>query len=46
VDYQDKCSCLKKANVEINRKALAEMAVKDPASFSKLLTLASAKLES
>jgi ribosomal protein L20 len=37
---------LKKANVEINRKALAEMAVKDPSSFSKLLTLASAKLES
>jgi large subunit ribosomal protein L20 len=37
---------LKKANVEINRKSLAEMAVKDPSSFSRLVTLASAKLES
>jgi large subunit ribosomal protein L20 len=37
---------LKKADVEINRKALAEMAVNDPSSFSKLLTLASDKLKS
>jgi large subunit ribosomal protein L20 len=46
LSYSQFMDGLKKANVEINRKALAEMAVKDPASFSKLLTLASAKLES
>jgi len=34
---------LKKANVEINRKTLAEMAVNNPSDFSKLLTLASDK---
>ena len=37
---------LRKANVEVNRKALAEMAVNDPSSFSKLLSLASARLKS
>ena len=37
---------LRKANVTIDRKALAEMAVNDPPSFSKLLTLASSKPES
>lgn len=37
---------LKKANVAINRKALADMAVNDPSSFSKLLTLAADKLKS
>jgi large subunit ribosomal protein L20 len=37
---------LKKANVEINRKALADMAVNDPSSFSTLLSLASSKIKS
>lgn len=32
---------LKKANIDVNRKMLAEMAVNDPSSFSKLLELAS-----
>jgi large subunit ribosomal protein L20 len=31
---------LKKANIEINRKMLAEMAVNDPASFSKITKVA------
>jgi large subunit ribosomal protein L20 len=37
---------LRKANVEVNRKALADMAVNDPSGFSKLLSLASARLKS
>jgi len=32
---------LKKANIELNRKMLAQMAVLDPASFSKVAELAS-----
>ena len=32
---------LKKSNIEINRKMLAEMAVNDPTSFSKLVELVS-----
>ena len=35
---------LRMANVTINRKTLAEMAVSDPSGFSKLLELASDKL--
>jgi large subunit ribosomal protein L20 len=31
---------LKKANVELNRKILADMAVKDPQAFSQLVTVA------
>lgn len=46
LSYSQFTDGLRKANVEINRKALAEMAVNDPSSFSKLLTLASEKLES
>jgi len=34
---------LKKAGIEINRKALADMAVKEPASFSNLVALAGGK---
>jgi large subunit ribosomal protein L20 len=34
---------LKKAGVEINRKMLADMAVKEPESFSNLVTLAGGK---
>jgi len=37
---------LKKAGIEINRKMLAEMAVSDPASFSKLVKLASEAVKS
>ena len=45
LSYSQFMDGLKRANVEINRKALADMAVNDPSSFSKLLTLASAKLK-
>jgi len=34
-----------KANIELNRKMLAQMAVLDPASFSKVAELASQKDE-
>jgi large subunit ribosomal protein L20 len=37
---------LKKANVEINRKMLADMAVSDPAGFTKLVKLASDAINS
>lgn len=37
---------LRRANVAINRKALAEMAVSDPSGFSRLLTLATDQLKS
>lgn len=46
LSYSQFMDGLKKANVEINRKELAEMAVNDPSSFSKLLSLSSAKLKS
>jgi large subunit ribosomal protein L20 len=36
-------SGLKKAGVEINRKVLADLAVRDPAAFSKLTELAKAQ---
>lgn len=35
---------MKKANVDLNRKALSEMAIKDPAAFDSLLKLAKEKL--
>ena len=37
---------LKKANVEIDRKMLAEMTIKDPDSFVELVAMASAKQNS
>jgi large subunit ribosomal protein L20 len=37
---------LKKANIGINRKMLAEMAVTDPAAFSKLVKLAAEAVNS
>jgi large subunit ribosomal protein L20 len=36
---------LKKAGVEINRKMLADMAVKEPEAFANLVTLAKGKVE-
>jgi len=35
---------LKKADIELDRKVLAEMAVADPAGFSQVVSLASAQL--
>jgi large subunit ribosomal protein L20 len=46
LSYNQFINGLKRANVMINRKSLAEMAVSDSSSFSKLLTLASDKLRS
>jgi len=46
LSYSQFMDGLKKANVEINRKALADMAVNDPSSFSMLLSLASSKIKS
>jgi len=46
ITYNHFIEGLKKANVEINRKMLAEMAVHDPSSFSILLKLASSSTKS
>jgi len=46
LSYSQFMDGLRKADVVVNRKTLAEMAVNDPSSFSKLLTLASDKLKS
>jgi large subunit ribosomal protein L20 len=41
--YSQFMNGLKKAGIEINRKVLADMAVREPESFSKLVTLAGGK---
>jgi large subunit ribosomal protein L20 len=41
--YSQFMNGLKKAGIEINRKVLADMAVREPESFSKLVTLAEGK---
>jgi len=46
LSYSQFINGLRKADVSINRKVLAEMAVNDPSSFSKISTLASDKLKS
>jgi len=46
LSYSQLMDGLKKANVQINRKELAEMAVNDPSSFSTLLSLASSQIKS
>ena len=43
LSYSQFIEGMKKADVVINRKMLAEMAVNDPSNFSKLLKLASEK---
>jgi len=43
LSYSQLMGNLKKANIELNRKMLAQMAVLDPASFSKVAELAKAK---
>jgi large subunit ribosomal protein L20 len=40
ISYSQFINGLKKANVEVNRKMLADMAVKDPHAFSQLVTVA------
>jgi len=46
LSYSQFISGLRKANVIISRKTLADMAVSDTPSFSKLLALATDKLKS
>jgi len=40
LSYSQLMASLRKSNMSINRKMLAEMAVKDPEGFAKLTTLA------
>lgn len=42
--YSEFMNGLKRAEVELNRKALSEMAIKDPSAFETLLKLAKDKL--
>jgi large subunit ribosomal protein L20 len=41
MSYSQLIGSLKKANIQLNRKMLAQMAVLDPASFSQVTALAS-----
>jgi len=43
VSYSKLMGNLKKANIQLNRKMLAEMAILDPQGFSKVVELASQK---
>ncbi|MDJ1175796.1 50S ribosomal protein L20 [Roseofilum capinflatum] len=43
VSYSKLMGNLKKANIQINRKMLAEMAILDPKGFSKVVELATQK---
>jgi len=43
VSYNRLIASLRKSNVEINRKMLADMAVKDPEGFTELLASTSSK---
>ena len=45
LSYNQVISGLRKANVIISRKTLADMAVSDPTSFSRLLALVSDKVK-
>jgi len=40
LSYSQFMNSLKKAQVEVNRKMLAEMAVRDPIAFSRLVAVA------
>ena len=42
--YSKLVAALKKANIELNRKMLSELAISDPATFDKLVELAKANL--
>jgi len=44
--YSQFMSGLKKAGVEINRKMLADMAVREPEAFANLVTIAKGKIQS
>jgi large subunit ribosomal protein L20 len=44
--YSQFMTGLKKAGVEINRKMLADMAVREPEAFANLVTIAKGKIQS
>ena len=44
LSYSKLINGLKRANIELDRKILAEMAVSDPAAFSKVVRLAAEQL--
>ena len=44
ISYSRLMDGLKKANIDINRKMLSEMAINDPAGFAQLVELAKAAL--
>ena len=43
ITYSQFIDRLKKSGIEVNRKMLADMAVREPENFSNLLTLAGGK---
>ena len=45
ITYSQFMNGLKKSGIDINRKMLADMAVREPESFSSLVTLAGGKTE-
>ncbi len=45
LSYSQFMAGLKKSGVEINRKMLADMAVKEPESFANLVTMAKGKTQ-
>jgi len=44
MSYSRLMNCLKKAGIELNRKVLADMAVRDPQVFAKIAEAAKAKV--
>ena len=44
ITYRSLMSGLKKAGVEVDRKVLAELAVKDPTAFSEIAAVAKSKI--
>ncbi|MBI4186896.1 MAG: 50S ribosomal protein L20 [Chloroflexi bacterium] len=45
LSYSQFMNALKKAGVEVNRKMLADMAVKEPQSFERLVTIARGEIQ-
>jgi large subunit ribosomal protein L20 len=45
VSYSQFMNCLKKSGIAINRKMLADLAVREPASFTSLLVQATGKAQ-
>ena len=45
LDYSEFIAAVKKAGIDLNRKVLADMAVRDPAAFASLVTTAKAQTQ-